>query len=189
MTSVLPVKIKKLPDLLRAADYSVQNEDVKQMIEGPAIEVLSRCEAGDILSSPQRCADVMYLLSIGDVQDELPIGYENVDRKLRLLVADVVTEFGATEEDIQQIVMLARELQSLKGRVVIHCEAGVSRSAAAALIMYACWLGPGREREAMKRVLEQRPIAVPNRRMVQIADGLLDRKGQLISALDDEAAW
>jgi predicted protein tyrosine phosphatase len=149
----------------------------------PTIEVMSRYEAGDILSSPDRCAGVTYLLSIGDVQDELPIGYDNVNSKRRLLIADVITEFGATEEDIQQIIALARELQSVTGRVVIHCEAGVSRSSAAALIMYAVWLGPGREREAMNRVLAQRPIAIPNSRMVEIADRLLDRKGRLVAEL------
>ncbi len=149
----------------------------------PTIEVASRYEAGDILSSPRRCADVMYLLSIGDVQDDLPLGYDSVDRKQRLLVADVVTEFGATEQDIQQIITLAKELRATTGRVLIHCEAGVSRSTAAALIMYACWLGPEREREAMVRVLAQRPIAMPNRRMVEIGDRLLDREGRLVEVL------
>jgi predicted protein tyrosine phosphatase len=153
------------------------------------IEVASRYEAGDVLSAPERCAEVTYLVSIGDVQDELPIGYHNVRRKLRLLVADVVTEFGATDEDIQQIISLARELQSASGRILIHCEAGVSRSTAAALIMYSYWLGPGREREAMMRVLAQRPIAIPNRRMVEIADRLLNRDGRLVEVLYEEAPW
>ena len=153
------------------------------------IEVASRYEAGDILSAPERCSEVMCLVSIGDVQDELPAGYHNVNRKLRLLVADVNTEFGATDEDIQQIISLARELQSATGRILIHCEAGISRSTAAALIMYSVWLGPGREREAMMRVLAQRPIAIPNRRMVQIADRLLNRNGRLVEVLYEEAPW
>ena len=149
------------------------------------IEVASRLEAGDILSSAHRCAEVTYLVSIGDSNDELPAGYDNVPRKLRLLVADVVTDLGATEEDVRQIIGLAEELRSSTGRVLIHCEAGVSRSTAAALIMYACWLGPGREREAMGRVLAQRPVAIPNRRMVELADRLLDRKGRLVGVLSE----
>lgn len=80
-------------------------------VREPTIEVVSRYEAGDILSSPQRCADIMCLLSIGDVQDDLPLGYHNVNRKLRLLVADVVTPLGATEQDVQQIITLAEELR------------------------------------------------------------------------------
>lgn len=147
------------------------------------VEVASRPEASDILSSPKRRAEVKFLLSIGDGSDPLPDGYEIVSRKLRLLIADVVTELGATEADVQRIIDLAQELRSERGRVLIHCEAGVSRSTAAALIMYACWLGPGREREAMLRVLAQRPIAIPNRRIVKLADKLLDRKGRLVEVL------
>ena len=147
------------------------------------IEVASRIEAGDILSSPPHCAEVVCLLSIGDVNDELPIGFHNVSRKLRLLVADVVTELGATEKDVQEIITLAEDLRTSTGRVLIHCEAGVSRSTAAALIMYACWLGPGGEREAMRRVLAQRPTAIPNSRMVEIADKLLGREGRLVDCL------
>jgi predicted protein tyrosine phosphatase len=147
------------------------------------IEVASRPEAADILASPQRCSEITFLVSIGDSHDELPAGYDNVPRKLRLLVADVVTELGATEEDIRRIIRLAEGLRSDTGRVLIHCEAGVSRSSAAALIMYACWLGRGREQEAMKRVLSQRPVAIPNRRMVELADRLLDRRGRLVEAL------
>ena len=147
------------------------------------VEIASRPEAGDILSSPYRRAEITCLVSIGDPYDELPAGYDNVPHKLRLLVADVVTELGATEEDVWRIIRLAEDLRSGTGRVLIHCEAGISRSTAAALIMYACWLGPGREREALGRVLMQRPIAIPNRRMVELADRLLDRKGRLVEVL------
>lgn len=147
------------------------------------IEVASRAEASDILNS-LRCSEVTYLVSIGDLQDELPAGYNNVPHKLRLLIADVLTELGATEEDVRQIIRLAEGLQSATGRILIHCEAGVSRSTAAALIMYAYWLGPGREREAMERVLAQRPVAFPNRRMVELADRMLVRGGRLVGVLD-----
>jgi predicted protein tyrosine phosphatase len=89
---------------------------------------------------------------------------------------------------VQRIIELAENLQSETGKVLIHCEAGVSRSTAAALIMYACWLGHGREREAMARVLAQRPVAIPNRRMVELADRLLALDGRLLAALTQESA-
>jgi predicted protein tyrosine phosphatase len=149
------------------------------------IAVVSRVEAGEILCAPDLCAEITYLVSIGDANDSLPRGYENVDHKLRLLIADVVTEEGATEEDVQRIIQLAEQLRSLNGKVLIHCEAGVSRSTAAALIIYACWLGRGREHEAMERVIARRPIAIPNRRMVKLADGLLQLGGRLVQARDD----
>ena len=149
------------------------------------IEVVGRVEAGEILCSPNLCAEITYLLSIGHGDDPLPEGYENVNRKLRLSIADVVSEEGASEEDVQRIIQLARQLQSLSGKVLIHCEAGVSRSTAAALIIYACWLGPGREHEAMERVIAQRPYAIPNRRMVRLADNLLQLDDRLVKARDD----
>lgn len=152
------------------------------------IEVASRLEAGDLLCSPELCAEITYLVSIGDADDALPHGYENVDQKLRLVIADVVTEEGATEEDVQRIIQLGEQLQSYDvtvAKVLIHCEAGVSRSTAAALIIYACWLGPGLEHEAMERVIAQRPYAIPNRRMVKLADDLLQLGGRLVEARDD----
>src|SRR5687767_14571574 len=149
------------------------------------IEVVSRLEAGEILCTPERCAEFTYLVSIGDGDDPLPEGYENAERKLRLLIADVVTEEGATEEDVRRIVELAEQLRSEGGTMLIHCEAGVSRSTATALIMYAYWLGQGREDEAMRRVITQRPIAIPNRRMVALADRFLGLDGSLLQARDD----
>lgn len=153
------------------------------------IEAVGRLEAGEILSSPSRCVEVTYILSIGDPFDELPLGYSNVPDKLRLLIADVVTELGATDEDVWQIIRLADTLRAATGTVLIHCEAGISRSTAAALIMHSCQLGPGLEQAAMRRVLEQRPIALPNRRMIEIADRLLQRKGNLLAVVTDHATF
>jgi predicted protein tyrosine phosphatase len=148
------------------------------------IEVASRSEASSILSSPHQCAEVSFLVSIGAPEDELPVGYSHVSRKLRLLFGDTQTaEDGATESDVRCLIGLAKELNGSAGKVLIHCEAGVSRSSAAALILYTCLLGQGSEREAMERMLRQRPIARPNRRMVEIADNLLGRGGRLIRVL------
>jgi len=149
------------------------------------IEVLSRLEAGEILCMPDRCAEITYLVSIGDGEDPLPEGYENAERKVRLRIADVVTEAGATEEDVRGIIQLAEQLRSESGTLLIHCEAGISRSTATALIIYACWLGQGHEDEAMERVITQRPYAIPNRRMVALADNLLELDGRLLQARDN----
>jgi hypothetical protein len=101
------------------------------------IEIASRSEAGRILCSLGRCAEVSYLVSIGDPDERPPAGYRNVRRKLRLLFADVeVEESGPTEEDISRIIRLADSLKTVGGKVLIHCGAGISRSAAAALILF-----------------------------------------------------
>jgi predicted protein tyrosine phosphatase len=149
------------------------------------IEVASRAEASDILSSRHTCAAVNCLVSIGEAHNELPQGYDNIANKLRLVFADTVSaECGPSEDDVRRIIELAESLRSSSGRVLIHCEAGVSRSSAAALIMYAHWLGPGREREAIAKVIAQRPMAKPNRRMVELADAMLGRGGQLLEAME-----
>ena len=148
------------------------------------IQVVSRHEASSILTSPKQCAEVSFLISIGAPEDDLPAGYTNVTARMRLLFGDTETaEDGASESDIQCLIDLATELSGSEAEVLIHCEAGVSRSSAAALILYTCLLGQGSERKAMERVLRQRPIARPNRRMVEIADKLLGREGRLIGVL------
>jgi predicted protein tyrosine phosphatase len=150
------------------------------------IEVMSLEEASDVLCSREACGELACLISIGEPYEELPAGYENVVRRLRLNFADTVAgAFSPTEDDVRQIIELAEVLRSSSGRVLIHCAAGISRSSAAALIMHACWLGPGREREALTRVLAQRPIARPNRRMVALADKLLERRGRLSAVVDE----
>ena len=158
-----------------------------RMMPNLFIEVLSRTEAGDILGSLEQCSQITYLVSIGAPGDELPMGYDNVSRKVRLLFGDTLDEeTGPTKGDVQTLVELAQKLRSSNGKVLIHCEAGISRSTAAALIFYACWLGPGHEADAMRRVLRQRPFAIPNRRMVELADQLLERDGSLLEVLDPE---
>lgn len=151
------------------------------------IEITSRSEAGHILCSPRRCAEISWLVSIDEPQDRLPAGYRNVRRKLRLLFADVESEeSGPTETDVKRLIRLADTLKFTGGKGLIHCEAGISRSAAAALIMYSYWLGPGKEREAMAKVITQRPTARPNRRMVTLADKVLERGGSLVEVLAEK---
>jgi predicted protein tyrosine phosphatase len=171
--------------LLRRSGRPVMNSAKSAMImDTPVIEVASRFEASDLLSSPERCAGFICLVSIGEAHDELPRGYDNVPRRLRLHFADHSEgPYGPTEEDVRRIIGLAGSLRASRGTVLVHCEAGISRSSAAALVLYACWLGPGKEREALQRVLAQRPVAWPNRLMVAHADRLLGRDGRLLEVV------
>ena len=67
--------------------------------------------------------------------------------------------------------------------MVIHCWAGISRSTAAAFVT-ACALAPHRDEMAIALALrEASPMATPNRRIVEIADGLLERRGRMIEAV------
>ena len=67
--------------------------------------------------------------------------------------------------------------------LVIHCYAGVSRSTAAAYVA-VCVLNPGGDEHRIARVLrDASPTAMPNIRIVTVADELLGRRGRMISAI------
>lgn len=147
------------------------------------IEVLGREEAGDLLSS-DACEEVSFVVSIAESWDPLPRGFDRARETLRLLFADSEDErTGPSEEHVAEIIAVAERLAVSGGRIVAHCEAGISRSSAAAVVIYAVALGEGQEREAVSRVLEQRPFAQPNLRLIEVADRLLGREGRLIEAV------
>ena len=66
--------------------------------------------------------------------------------------------------------------------LLIHCFAGISRSTAAALIALTL-RHDGREEEAALRLREAAPHAQPNRRIIELADARLARRGRLIASL------
>lgn len=149
------------------------------------MHVCSYVEAAEILCSPSQRSDVVFVVSIGDPEDHPPAGYSEVRERMRLLFSDTVDEeTGPTVGDVERLIRAASRLAGRSGRVLVHCQAGISRSAAAAMILYAAMLGAGGEEEAVARVLRNRPIARPNRRMIEIADHLLEREGRLIAALE-----
>lgn len=67
-------------------------------------------------------------------------------------------------------------------RLLIHCQGGVSRSAAGALILL-CQKNPGRESEVAAMLRERAHHIRPNWPMIDIADRLLNCRGRLVEAL------
>ena len=68
--------------------------------------------------------------------------------------------------------------------MLIHCWAGVSRSTAAAFISL-CALNPDADERAIAAAIrDASPTATPNRRLVDLADGLLARKGRMAGAVE-----
>lgn len=67
--------------------------------------------------------------------------------------------------------------------LLVHCHMGVSRSTAAMAILMAHFNPSESEEAVFTRLLELRPQAWPNSRMVGFADDLLNRKGRLIASL------
>lgn len=67
--------------------------------------------------------------------------------------------------------------------LLVHCHMGVSRSTAAMAILMAHLNRSESEEAIFARLLELRPQAWPNSRMIDFADDLLDRKGRLLASL------
>jgi predicted protein tyrosine phosphatase len=67
--------------------------------------------------------------------------------------------------------------------LVVHCYAGISRSTAGAFVA-ACTLNPQRDEATIARAIrDASPTAMPNIRIVTLADRLLGRDGRMITAV------
>lgn len=67
--------------------------------------------------------------------------------------------------------------------IVVHCYAGISRSTAGAFIT-ACALNPGRDEMTIARTIrDASPTAIPNMRLVMLADTALGRNGRMVEAV------
>ncbi|MGL3606604.1 tyrosine phosphatase family protein [Rhizobium sp. G187] len=86
------------------------------------------------------------------------------------------------EAHVAEIIAFARSWDQT-APLVVHCWMGVSRSPAAAMIVSLA-VAPDDDDEALAlRLREASPFATPNSRLIEIADGMLGREGQLIKAV------
>jgi predicted protein tyrosine phosphatase len=152
----------------------------------PAIVIASFEAAEGILRRRDRDG-VRHVVSIGDPGTRPPLSFAELALpKLRLEFDDVngTTAFGAgfVRATPQQIGDLVAFLRGVSGKVLFHCAAGIGRSPAAACILAALCLGPGREREALLHVQAVKPTIHPNKHMLRLADEHLERGGALLRA-------
>lgn len=110
------------------------------------------------------------------------------ERHLRIAVSDVdAAQNGhilACREHIESLLAFAGAWDR-REPLVMHCYAGVSRSPAAAYIT-ACALLPGRAESDLAQDLRRAsPTATPNRRLIALADEMLDRQGRMVRAIAD----
>jgi len=104
-----------------------------------------------------------------------------------------VRDFPRWQRDVIRgapIPSLVKELERLldfggrwdgRSNVFIHCEQGLSRSPAGALIL-ACQKNPGSEREVGRRLRRLSPYFWPNALIIDTADDLLGLQGELVRA-------
>lgn len=125
-----------------------------------------------------------HLVSIGDPTESLPKGYRGFKgKKIRFEFDDITKPMDdATMASVVDVERLIAFLDNMNGAALIHCYAGISRSAAAACILATLKLGAGKEREALSHVEKHKPSIWPNKHILNIADQLLDRKGALLDA-------
>jgi len=91
--------------------------------------------------------------------------------RLEFLDSEDPIEPGAPERHhVEQLISFARNLPENPG-ILVHCDAGISRSTAAALILH--YLCLGNPVDAANALLQNQPNALPNRLFVHYADELL----------------
>jgi predicted protein tyrosine phosphatase len=151
----------------------------------PEFKVCSRRAAEEILADFTHWSKYRYLLSIGDPGEDKPKGYGRFSgHKLRVEFDDVtrlsVDCSLASIADVEKIIDFCEG--TTEGSALIHCYAGISRSAAAACILSAIHHGPGKERAALEHVYHQKYDIYPNKYVLNLADQLLERRGNLLKA-------
>jgi predicted protein tyrosine phosphatase len=107
------------------------------------------------------------------------------ERHLRVEVHDIseplLGHVLPEHEHVAILIDFLRKWPPDQAPLLVHCVAGISRSTAAALIGLVIKAG-GREEEAASALRRAAPHAQPNRRIVALADQLLDCRGRLIAA-------
>jgi predicted protein tyrosine phosphatase len=150
----------------------------------PRVIIASRTQAERLLISRNPRAPIRHIISIGAPGDPTPAGFELCANGIRLEFHDDTGEIGPQRWHVEQVIDFGRQVAHEGGRLLVHCEAGISRSSAAALTLFATWLGTGKEQEAVDKTYAVQPHAWPNSQLVEHADELLGRDGALIAVVD-----
>ena len=127
-----------------------------------------------------------HLVSLLDPGDVVPTPPEvRPENHLRLGLHDISEPFqgyvAPEPRHIESLLAFGADWDRA-APLLAHCFAGVSRSMAAALILL-CQINGGREREAAKLLRKRASHAMPNERMIALADEMLQLNGRLIDAV------
>lgn len=148
----------------------------------PTVIIASRTQAERLLMSKSPGLPIRHMISIGAPGDPVPAGFELCANGIRLEFFDDTGDIGPQRGHVEKVIDFGRRVQHAGGKLLVHCEAGISRSSAAALTVFATWLGVGKEQEAVDKTYAAQPHAWPNSQLVEHADELLERGGGLIAA-------
>jgi predicted protein tyrosine phosphatase len=129
-----------------------------------------------------------HIVTLLGIEDNVPrpaaIAAEN---HLRLHMHDITTFIDGyampQSEHVERLIQFVRRW-GRETPLVIHCYAGISRSTAAAFTT-VCTLNPQRDERTVARALRQAsPTALPNPRLVRLADEILGRGGRMVAAIE-----
>ncbi|MFI4935068.1 MAG: tyrosine phosphatase family protein [Caulobacterales bacterium] len=117
---------------------------------------------------------------------DTPDGFPR-ERHLRLGVHDIaIPQPGMTAPSaatVEEILAFAQGWDA-RSPMLVHCWAGISRSTATAFVL-ACERNPGADEVAIALAMRRAaPHAYPNRRIVALADDILDRRGRMLEAVE-----
>ena len=131
---------------------------------------------------------VTHVLSILDPEWPEPEAFQDFDPHSRatLRFDDAIESAPGVvlpqKSDVDAILTFGRDAGDVS-HLLIHCHAGISRSTAAMLMILAQAHPREMEDVIVDRLLEIRPQAWPNSRMIGFADELLGRDGRLSAAV------
>ena len=132
--------------------------------------------------------DVTHVLSLLDPGTPEPTVFSTYDPHVRatLYFHDAIEPAPGLVlpqmSDVETILAFARDAGDVR-HLLIHCHLGVSRSTAAMLMVLAQAFPGEPEGVLVDRLMEIRPQAWPNSRMVGFADDRLGRAGRLKAAI------
>ena len=132
--------------------------------------------------------DVTHVLSILDPGTPEPTAFSDYDPHVRatLYFHDAIEPAPGLVlpqmADVETILAFARDAGDVR-HLLIHCHLGVSRSTAAMLMVLAQAYPGEPEGALVDRLMEIRPQAWPNSRMIGFADERLGREGRLKAAV------
>jgi predicted protein tyrosine phosphatase len=157
-----------------------------------SISLLTICGLEELEHHSARA--VTHVLSIIDPDCPDPEAFQAYEAHHRTILRfhDIIEPFdGCIMPELGHVEAILTFGQSLgrgadgrdEGHLLVHCHAGISRSTAAMAMLLAQTYPDRDEDHIFDRLVEIRPQAWPNSRMIGFADRLLSRKGRLNAAL------
>jgi predicted protein tyrosine phosphatase len=143
-------------------------------------ELAGHCEVG-----------VSHVLSILDPGFPEPpaFGSYGEHRRLELRFHDIIDEMPGMlpprQDDVASVLAFGRDLLAEpreQAHLLVHCHAGISRSTASMMLILAQARPDVSARDIVSQVVQIRPRAWPNLRILEFGDTLLGRKGDLVAA-------